>query len=332
MNLRLSALFLLLLSVTGCVAMPSEQNPVPPPESQYDALVIDTETGTPLTVEKLAGRLADTDVVVVGEYHGHHASHLLQARLQQAMFRQNPRQVLTMEQFNVDHQDVLDRFLAGDLGETEMIEDAEAWNNYRASYRPLVEFARQNRLPVIAANAPADVVRCVGRKGPGYLENLPPETRALLPGTPFLDTPAYKEKFAEAIGGSHSTGNSELSERMRNTYYAQLLRDNTMARAILDARTNHPGHQILHTTGTFHSEERLGTVAVLKQRAPELSIAVITPVFWPDEEDNVPLEANRAKGDYLYFIQPLPEAFRDPERERKAMEARFADRKSPDCE
>ncbi|MGF2734179.1 ChaN family lipoprotein [Marinobacter sp. DUT-1] len=311
--------------------MPPEQNPVAPPESQYDARVIDTESGTPLTVRELAGQLADTDVVVVGEYHGHHASHLLQARLQQALFRQNPRQILTMEQFNVDHQDVLDRFLAGDLGETEMIEDAEAWSNYRASYRPLVEFARQERLPVIAANAPADVVRCVGRKGPDYLENLRPETRALLPETPFLDTPAYKEKFVEAIGGSHGIENGELSERMHNTYHAQLLRDNTMARAILDARTNHPGHQILHVTGTFHSEERLGTIAVLSQRAPELSIAVITPVFWPDEKDNMPLEANPTKGDFLYFIQPLPEEFRDPERERKAMQARFAERKPADC-
>ncbi|SFN18314.1 Uncharacterized iron-regulated protein [Marinobacter pelagius] len=332
MKLRLSALPLILLSVTGCVAMPSESNSVTAPESQYDARVIDGEAGTPLTVQQLAGRLADTDIVVVGEYHGHHASHLLQARLQQALFRESPRQVLTMEQFNVNRQDVLDRFLAGDLGETEMIEDAEAWDNYRASYRPLVEFARQQQLPVIAANAPSDVVRCVGRKGPGYLETLPPETRTLLPETPFLDTPAYKEKFVEAIGGSHGTGDGQLSERMRNTYHAQLLRDNTMARAILDARANHPGHQILHTTGTFHSEERLGTVAVLEQRAPGLSIAVITPVFWPHEKDNVPLEANRSKGDYLYFIQPLPEEFRDPEREREAMQALFGNRKSADCE
>ncbi len=312
--------------------MPSEKTGPEPPESQYDARVIDADTGTSLTVDELANRLANIDIVVVGEYHGHHASHLLQARLQQALFRQNPRQVLTMEQFNVDHQDTLDRFLSGELGETELIEDAEAWNIYRASYRPLVEFARRNQLPVIAANAPAAVVRCVGRKGPDYLEKLPPETRKLLPETAFLDTPAYKEKFVEAIGGSHGIKDGELSERMRNTYHAQLLRDNTMAQAILDARADHPEHQVLHTTGTFHSEERLGTVAVLEQRAPEVSIAVITPVFWPDGEDDAPFETNRSKGDYLYFIQPLPEEFRDPEREREAMRARFTNRTPTDCE
>lgn len=332
MKRLLPVLTMFLLTVTGCAAMPPEQISISPPESQYDARLIDAKPGTPLTVEELARRLADTDVVVVGEYHGHHASHLLQARLQQALFDRNPRQVLTMEQFNADRQEVLNHFMAGDIGETEMIEDAGAWDNYRASYRPLVEFARRNRLPVIAANAPAKIVRCVGRKGPDYLKTLPPETRELLPETAFLDTPAYKEKFVEAIGGSHGVEDGELSERMRNTYHAQLLRDNTMAKAILDARTSHPGHQILHTTGTFHSEERLGTVAVLEQRAPELSIAVITPVFWPDDEANLPLATHRSGGDYLYFIQPLPEEFQDPEREREAMRARFANRTSPDCD
>lgn len=332
MKRRLSTLSFLLIAITGCVAMPSAQPPISPPESQYDARVIDANTGTRLTVRELARQLSGIDIVVVGEYHGHHASHLLQARLQQALFRQNPRQVLTMEQFNVNQQDVIDRYLAGDIGETEMIEDAGAWDNYRASYRPLVEFARQNRVPVIAANAPADVVRCVGRKGPDYLATLPPESRERLPETPFIETRAYREKFIDAIGGSHGTGDGELSERMRNTYQAQLLRDNTMAKAILDARTAHPGHQILHTTGTFHSEDRLGTVAVLEQRAPERSIAVITPVFWPDGDQQVPLKPHRSRGDYLYFIQPLPEEFRDPERERNAMQARFANRKPADCE
>ncbi|MCD1628844.1 hypothetical protein [Marinobacter shengliensis] len=33
-------------------------------------------------MSELADRLIRTDVVVVGEYHGHHASHLLQSSLQ----------------------------------------------------------------------------------------------------------------------------------------------------------------------------------------------------------------------------------------------------------
>ena len=314
----------ILLVLNGCSVMPAANNPdnLTRPQTQYEARIVAPESGTALTVEQLAQRLADTDVVIVGEYHGHHGSHLLQSRLQTALYGQRPRQILSMEQFNLDRQPALDQYLEGATGETEMLEDAGAWDNYRASYRPLVEFARQKNLPVIAANAPADVVRCVGRKGPEYLDRISDTLRQTLPDDPFLDTPAYREKFTEALGASHR-GDSTVSERMENTYKAQLLRDNTMAARILEARASYPGHQVLHLTGTFHSEDGLGTVALLKRRAPELSVAVISPVIWPASDPNPPLEQNREKGDFLYFIQPLPDEFKDPEREREAMTARF---------
>lgn len=293
------------------------------PQTHYDARIVQPENNTVLTPEELAQRLVNTDVVVVGEYHGHHGSHLLQSRLQKAMYRLRPEQVLSMEQFNLDRQDELNRYLRGASGETEMIEDTGAWGNYRASYRPLVEFARQLNLPVIAANTPADVVRCVGRKGPEYLVGISETLNQKLPVDPFMDTPAYREKFMAAIGASHQADDT-MSERMENTYKAQLLRDNTMAARILQARAGYPGHQVLHLTGTFHSEDGLGTVALLKQRAPEVSIAVVSPAFWPPDVTEAPLDKNRTKGDFIYFIQPLPDEFRDAERERKAMQARFS--------
>ncbi|MBU2953316.1 ChaN family lipoprotein [Marinobacter sp. F3R08] len=313
--------------------MPSFQgtdNRLAAPDTQYDAPVFEPQSNKTLTPEQLAQQLVNVDVVVVGEYHGHHGSHLLQSRLQAALYRQTPEQVLSLEQFNLDAQDELDRYLRGNAGETEMIEDAGAWDNYRGSYRPLVEFARQRNLPVVAANAPADIVRCVGRKGPEYLDTVPAPTRQALPATPFMDTPAYRGKFMAAMGVSHQA-DSTMSERMENTYKAQLLRDNTMAARIVEALKEHPQHQVLHLTGTFHSEEGLGTVALLRQRAPELSVAVVSPVFWPAAVADAPVDENRSKGDFLYFIQPLPGEFLDPEREREAMRARFRSATDKTC-
>lgn len=335
MNVFAPALLIATLSaLNGCTAMPSSKAPdavLKPPQTQYDTLIVQPENNTVLTPEQLAQKLIDTDVVIVGEYHGHHGSHLLQSRLQTALFQQRPEQILSMEQFNLDRQDQLNRYLEGETGETEMIEDADAWDNYRGSYRPLVEFARRHNLPVIAANAPADVVRCVGRKGPEYLERVSDTLKQKLPSAPFMDTPAYREKFMAAIGASHQADDT-MSERMENTYKAQLLRDNTMAARILQARAEYPGHQVLHLTGTFHSEEGLGTVALLKQRAPEVSVAVVSPAFWPSDINQPPLDRNRIKGDFVYFIQPLPDEFRDAEREREAMRARFSRSTDRSCD
>lgn len=332
-HLAPALLFTTLFVLNGCTAMPSPSRPknLTIPQTLYEASIVEPESGAVLTPEQLARRLAETDVVIVGEYHGHQGSHLLQSRLQMALYRQQPRQILSMEQFNLDHQPELDRYLQGETGEAELIEDAAAWDNYRASYRPLVEFARQKNLPVIAANAPADVVRCVGRKGASHLDKVPESIRQALPSEPFMDTPAYREKFADAIGASHQ-GDSAMKERIENTYKAQLLRDNTMAARIIEARGRFPGHQVLHLTGTFHSEDGLGTVALLKQREPKLSVAVISPVFWPATDTRPPLDQNRSKGNFLYLIQPLPDEFKDTEREREAMSARFQRATSKTCD
>ncbi|WP_372964695.1 ChaN family lipoprotein [Marinobacter sp.] len=332
MKYSLATITFALLATSGCsLIQPQPDFSATKPETLYDSVVIDANSRQPVSITATANALSKADVVVVGEYHGHQASHLLQTRLLQHLFNLNPRQILTMEQFNLDHQSALDDYLEGATGETEMMEDADAWDNYRGSYRPLIEFARRHKLPVIAANAPADVVRCIGRAGPDYLKRLPDDQREQLPEQPFMDTPAYRGKFIEAITGSHGTSDSAISEQMNNIYKAQLIRDNTMATRILRARELYPDHQVLHLTGTFHSEEKLGTVALLKKRAPELSIVVLSPVLWSAEESSAALEDKLNKGDYLYLIQPLPQEFRDSDRQKKAMKERFSKRSDAHC-
>lgn len=321
---------LLIVALSGCSGLAGiqPQEPVERPQTLYQAQVIDPASGTRLSIDALARKLSGVQVVVVGEYHGHPAAHLLQSQIQAALYRQNPLQVLTMEQFNLDTQNAVNAYLRNKTGEAELIEDADAWDNYRASYRPLVEFARLHNLPVIAANAPAHIVRCVGRTGPDYLSSLPAKALAELPGDPFMDTPGYRKKFDAALAGGHSTTDA----RMDNTYKAQLLRDNTMASRILQALDAYPGHQIVHTTGTFHSQAHLGTVALLHKRAPEVSVAVISPVVWPPDADKPPLAENRNKGDFLFFVQPLPEEYLSEERRKKAMSARFRQSAKDTCQ
>lgn len=325
---------ILITSLSGCAALNHDGNnsAVTRPQTLYESRVINANNGAELDIKALAQTLAATDVVVIGEYHGHQAAHLLQSNIQAALYRQQPQQVLSMEQFNLDKQAAIDAYLNDETGETEMIEDSSAWDNYRGSYRPLIEFARQHNLPVMASNAPAAVVRCVGREGANYLSKLPKNERARLPNNPFMDTPAYRDKFTSAISNSHGAADDVMRDRINNSYKAQLLRDNTMASRILAARRAHSDHQVVHTTGTFHSEEHLGTVALLKQRAPDISVAVISPVVWPADTNEVPLHSSRHKGDYLYFIQPLPDEFRNETRKQKAMSARFRQPTKETCQ
>lgn len=313
------------LLCAGCASLAAGTPDVLPPQSQYDAIIVDSN-GRLLTINQLAAALVPADVVVMGEYHGHHGAHLLQALIQSTLYRQRSQQVLSMEQFTLTDQPELDKYLSGQTGEEELIADTGAWSNYKASYRPLIEFSKRNNVPVIAANAPVKIVRCIGREGVTYLEQLDSDLLGQLPDDQFVDTPAYRDKFFDALGDHHGAEQSETenSQRIDNSYKAQLLRDNTMADQVITALKDNPGHQVIHLNGTFHSENRLGMVAVLEKRRPDLKVAVVSPVFWGTEDDfNSLLEEHRGRGDFLYLLQPLPEKYKDSERQHEAIMQQF---------
>lgn len=314
--------------LAGCV-MTGENLPLGQPPVRlatvYDSRLVDAATTKTISLPELVKSLEDADVVFVGEYHGHQGAHLLQSQLQVALYQQQPRQILSMEQFSVKHQATLNRYLSGELGEAELIDDAEAWPNYRASYRPLVEYAKTQALPVVAANVSVEVARCVGRAGAGYLDTLDTATRSQLPDQPFLEVPAYRAKFMQAM--AHG---SDHSDRMENQYQAQLLRDNTMAASILATLKRYPGHQVLHINGTFHSEQLLGTVAVLLARAPDLEVRVISPVMKDDTA--TPLsESELALGDTVYILRPLPTEYMDTDRQFESLSKQFKNARAKSC-
>jgi uncharacterized iron-regulated protein len=322
------------LLIAGCASLPDSKPTPVPPQSQYDSIITDNN-GRLLSINDLTAELAFADVVIIGEYHGHHGAHLLQSLMQSALYRQRPQQLLSMEQFTLNDQPQLDTYLAGQTGEEELIADSGAWSNYKASYRPLIEFSKNRNLPVVGANAPADIVRCIGRNGESYLDQLDREKRSQLPENPFVDTPAYRKKFFNALGGGHGGTDDQPtghSKRLENSYKAQLLRDNTMADQVIMAIDEKPDRQVLHLTGTFHAEDRQGMVAVLEKKRPDLQIAVVSPVLWQTGENFASLlETNQGKGDFLYLLQPLPEAYRDTQRHSDAIMKQFSNAAELSC-
>lgn len=300
-------------------------NVYPPLKTFYSFDLIDSKTGKPLSVKALAQKIQKANVVFIGELHGHQASHLLEAQLQSALYDLRPNQVLSMEQFNRDHQQDIDQYLDGEIGEKTFIKQSEAWSNYSGSYRPLIEFAKRHFLPVIAANAPFQSVRCVGRQGKSYLQKLTPNEKAHIANHPFMSNSAYQQKFAQfqAMAKPHTQN--------KRGYEAQLLRDNTMAESILQAIKDNPGAQILHTNGTFHSESHLGTVALLQQRDPKLKIIVISPVVTSTPDKPQILPSDLQKGDYVYLIQPLPTDYVQASKRKAAFSKMFKSAKAKTC-
>ena len=305
----------------------------------YDTFLVNTDNNKVVSLEAAADDLVTYDVVFFGELHAHSGNHLAQMRMFQALHDRNPEITLSLEHFERDVQPVVDQYLAGEIGEKVLEKDGRGWPNYKSSYRPLVEFAKNNELPVIASEAPKSAVICVGRKGPEIIDEIPMPDRGWLAADLHIDEGPYMDKFMEFISESSTHGGSrkksdagegeeageepamdpEMAEIMRvmsmRSFSAQVLRDDTMAESIALHLKDNPGRKVMHMNGTFHSASHLGTVERLKMRMPDLKIAVITPVEVQDSAAPGWTAEDAATGDYILLVQANPEEFVNEDRE-----------------
>lgn len=295
-----------------------------------------SEPGKPpvyLTVAQAADLLKNYDVIFLGEWHDDAANHLAEMDLLRAIHDRAQQLALSMEQFERDVQPVVDDYMAGRIGEDALISKARAWGNYAESYRPLVEFAKDHRLPVIAANAPASLVRCVGEKGPDFLKTLDPQKRLWAAATLHLEDGAYKDKFMHFLAGSsHGATGAGAAAQNARAFASQVLRDDTMAESIALYLQKNPGHKVVHITGDFHVEGGLGTVERLKDRMPDLKIAVVAPVEAKDPNRPSVSPEDAKNGDFLFLLRAEPKEYvSDAEQKAAEEEQRASFRTGATC-
>lgn len=304
-------------------------------QTMYDYQLIDSEANVGISFNQLVNKLSNKQVIFVGEHHSHQASHFLQLQLIEALYRKNPNLVISMEQFTRDSQDVVDQYLASKYGEATLIEEGNAWDHYKGSYRPILEFARVNHIPVIAANAPAMHVRCVGKQGLSVLDKLSKDERQYSASNIDINNQSYQNKFFEFMkgaGNSHGQTPEEQKKTMMKTFAAQLLRDSTMAESIANVFSHSKKAQVIHLNGAFHSDGHMGTVAVLNSLQPTLATSVLSPVSVNIGETKSLSSKTLSQGDFLYLIANLPERYIDTNKRKQSINKLIKKRMSEQCE
>src|SRR5438270_3080549 len=261
------------------------------PEAHYRAF---DSKGRPVKLQEIVDALDKADVLVVGETHNDGVAHLLEAELLRRADEtygpssQRKRSLaLSLEMFERDVQTVLDEYLGSLIQERHFLLSSRPWSNYQTDYRPLVEYAREHHLPVIAANAPARYVSRVSGLGPDSLHELSTAAKSCLPPLPFPEaSEAYASKFNRFMQGA-SVGTPPFqqpagSQTQANPHggahllEAQTLRDASMAYSIADYLKRQRGALVVQVNGTFHSEERLGVPEQLAHYRPNARIVVVT--------------------------------------------------------
>ncbi|VAX41108.1 PDZ domain [hydrothermal vent metagenome] len=257
------------------VEQPSAEQPWAPPPIERAVTVFDGRTGEILPFAEMLDRLAAVDAVFLGETHIDETTHRVELAVYEGLLaRRDGGVVLAMEMFERDVQPVLDAYLAGEIEEKEFIKKARAWGQYRSAYRPMVERARADGLPVVASNFPRALTRRIGREGLGVLDTLEGDERRHAPTEIFPNSPEYWKRVDNAVRGHlammRRSGGDD--ERLTST---QTLWDNAMGDSCAVALDDHPGSMVLHVNGGFHSMYWGGTVRQLLLRKPEARVLTV---------------------------------------------------------
>lgn len=194
--------------------------------------------------------LREADVVYLGEQHNSVDDHAAQLEIIKGLYAENPDIAIAMEMFQRPFQPVIDRYLAGEISEVELVEQTqylERWGFPWELYAPFLRFAQENQLPVLAANTPDEIRRQISREG---LDSLEGDDFRYIPPLDEIDTSNadYREFFAAAFSGhsSHSNLNFE------NSFAVQITWDETMAMTVADFKADNPDTQIVVLAGSGH--------------------------------------------------------------------------------
>ena len=189
-----------------------------------------------ISLPDVIARVSGKKIVYVGENHDRFSNHASELEVIKTLYEKNKKIAIGMEMFQKPFQKVLDEYIAGAIDERAMLKGTEyfkRWGFDYNLYRPILVFAREKGIPVIALNIRREITEKVSREGIG---SLPSSDIAELPSQIDLSDESYKERLHEVF--QKHDGQEKMNFEF--FYMAQVLWDESMSQAIDDFLKSNP--------------------------------------------------------------------------------------------
>ncbi|MDH3279983.1 MAG: ChaN family lipoprotein [Gammaproteobacteria bacterium] len=220
--------------------------------------------------QELFASLSQYPVVLLGETHDRPAHHRWQLHTLAALYAHNPRMVIGFEMFPRSVQPALDRWVGGELSESEFLAATRwhaVWGFGADLYLPLFHFARQNRIPMIALNVERALISRIAEHGWTQV----PETEREGVDRPAPISDDYRRRLAQVFlvkaqkhDDAHGVAEREWSDaeieatvdRPEFQWFteAQSTWDRAMAEALADGLRRTGAHLAVGIMGRGHVE------------------------------------------------------------------------------
>ncbi|PLX96678.1 MAG: hypothetical protein C0621_01565, partial [Desulfuromonas sp.] len=224
----LLALFFLIACTPSKGLIGNPELPYAPSRPPQIGDLLHMATGLYVTSADMIEAIAESRLIYVGETHDNPASHRFQLEVLSELVSRQPFGVaLGMEMFTPEQQGVLDRWSAGELSEKEFLKESAWGKNWQMPYdyyRPLLLYAKEHNIPVVALNAPKSLVKKVGRNN---FSELTAEEQALLPEMDMSDP--YQRRLVASFFAGHDAGKARQDGFLR----VQTLWDEAMSESIV---------------------------------------------------------------------------------------------------
>jgi uncharacterized iron-regulated protein len=238
--------------------------------------------------EEMLLDLATAQVIFIGELHDHPGHHQVQLSIIRAM-QHDPRPLaIGLEMFRRDSQAALDRWIGGAYPVERFIRDFEDnWSMWE-QYRPIFDFARQQRVKLVGLNIPREVSGKVARHG---FAALPERERQMLGNVQCAVDAEYAELIRRAMGGHGGHGQQFLF-----FCEAQMVWDTMMARHLGDFLKANPQYRVVVLAGSAHAWK----FGIPRQLLREMEIDY--RVVLPEVDGRVTRnQVSREAADYLWL-------------------------------
>jgi len=198
--------------------------PYPPPTAPQVGEILHMRTGQFVSLDEMLAAATDSRLVYAAETHDNPASHRMQLDLLRALEQRYPgHTAVAMEMFTPEQQNTLDAWVAGEVDEKRFLKNwYRGWNMDFAYYRDILNYCRDQRIPIIGINAVQRLVRAVGSK---EFDELSTEEQALLPKTLDMNDP-YQRALSDAIYRGHLQGKALAGFRRVQTLWDETMAEN----------------------------------------------------------------------------------------------------------
>lgn len=287
-------------------SLQSTQNPVLTQPAYVPERVYNTRERAFADLEVMLADLAKADVVFVGEQHDDANTHRLEAAILDGLRRRGVTVTVSLEMFERDVQGSLNSYLSDGISEAELLKSSRPWPRYASDYRPLVEMAKAQGWPVIAANVPRRMASSVAKTGLAALDTLTPTERSWVAADLKCPTDAYYDRFAATMSehdgdGARKTSPDEQRRTIERYYFSQCVKDETMAESIAGGFEQFNRKLVVHFNGAFHSDFGQGTADRVRRRLDGKRVVVVSVLPVKDLDSLMPSPDDQKRADYLIY-------------------------------